>query len=93
MNIFANLFFIVIALLYGMSNLLAFWWAAIALLDLMTALYCVAVEKEDIRLVPYALIYRLVFILMIDITKAMATVEEFLGIEMNWGKLERVGNS
>ncbi|MGE5680610.1 MAG: glycosyltransferase [Bacillota bacterium] len=93
MNIFANLFFIVVALIYGMSNLLAFWWAAIALLDLMTALYCVAVEKEDIRLVPYALIYRLVFILIIDITKAMATVEEFLGIEMNWGKLERVGNS
>ncbi|MGE5400694.1 MAG: glycosyltransferase [Ignavibacteriales bacterium] len=92
MNIFANLFFIVVALLYGMSNLLAFWWAGIALLDLMTALYCVAVEKEDIRLVPYAIIYRLVFILIIDITKAMATIEEFLGIEMNWGKLERIGN-
>ncbi|HEX2960763.1 MAG TPA: glycosyltransferase [Ignavibacteriales bacterium] len=92
MNIFANLFFIVVALVYGMSNLLAFWWAGIALLDLMTALYCVAVEKEDIRLVPYAFVYRLIFILMIDITKAMATVEEFLGIEMNWGKLERIGN-
>ncbi|MGE5354081.1 MAG: glycosyltransferase [Acidobacteriota bacterium] len=92
MNIFANLFFIMVALVYGMSNLLAFWWAGIALLDLMTALYCVAVEKEDIRLVPYAFIYRLIFILMIDITKAMATVEEFLGIEMNWGKLERIGN-
>ncbi|MGE5498987.1 MAG: glycosyltransferase [Syntrophothermus sp.] len=93
MNIFANLFFIIVALVYGMSNLLAFWWASIALLDLMTALYCVAVEKEDIRLVPYALIYRLFFILMIDITKAAATAEEFLGIEMNWGKLERVGSS
>lgn len=93
MNIFANTFFIVVALLYGMSNLLVFWWAGIALLDLMTALYCIAVEKEDVRLLPYAVIYRLFFILIIDITKFMSTVEEFLGIEMNWGKLERVGNT
>ncbi|MEI7812001.1 MAG: glycosyltransferase [Ignavibacteria bacterium] len=93
MNIFANVFFITVALLYGMSNLLSFWWAAMAMLDLMTALYCVAVEKEDIRLVPYVLVYRFFFVLMIDITKAMATCEEFLGIVMNWGKLERVGTS
>lgn len=91
MNIFANLFFIIIALIYGMSNLLVLWWGGIALLDLMTALYCVAVEKEDIRLLPYAIVYRLIFILIIDITKAMATVEEFLGVVMDWGKLERVG--
>lgn len=91
MNIFSNLFFIVIALGFGMSNLLSLWWIIIALLDLMTALYCVSVEKEDFRLVPYAILYRLGFILIVDITKVMATIEEFLGIEMNWGKLERVG--
>ena len=28
---------------------------------------------------------------IIDITKGMATVEEFLGLAMNWGKLERIG--
>jgi hypothetical protein len=27
----------------------------------------------------------------VDITKAAATVEEFLGIEMTWGKLDRIG--
>ncbi len=91
MNIFANLFFIVVGLVYGMSSLIFFWWLGIALLDFMSALYCVAVEKEEFRLVPYAIIYRLVFILLIDITKAMATIEEFLGIEMEWGKLERKG--
>ncbi|MCX6149518.1 MAG: glycosyltransferase [Ignavibacteriales bacterium] len=91
MNIFANLFFIIVAVLYGMSNLLVFWWAGLALLDLMTALYCIAVEKEDARLIPYALVYRVFFILLIDITKFMATIEEFLGFQMTWGKLERVG--
>lgn len=92
MNIFANLFFIIVAVFYGMSSLVFFWWLGIMLLDLMSAIYCVAAEKEEFRLVPYAIFYRLVFILLIDITKAMATVEEFLGIKMTWGKLERAGS-
>lgn len=91
MNIFANIFFIIVALLYGMSSLIFFWWLGIMVLDLMAAIYCIAAEKEEFRLVPYALIYRLVFIVFIDVTKAMATIEEFLGIKMDWGKLERVG--
>jgi hypothetical protein len=64
-----------------------------ALLDVMTALYCVAVDREELRLVLYAIVYRMVFILIVDITKAAATVEEFLGVDMTWGKLERIGAS
>lgn len=92
MNIFANLFFIVAAF-YGMSSLVFFWWVGIMLLDMMAAIYCIATEREEFRLVPYSIFYRLIFILLIDITKAMATVEEFLGISMTWGKLERSGSS
>lgn len=92
MNIFANLFFIVAAF-YGMSSLVFFWWVGIMLLDMMAAIYCIAAEREEFRLVPYSIFYRLIFILLIDITKAMATVEEFLGISMTWGKLERSGSS
>lgn len=91
MNIAANAFFIFAALVFGFTSLLFFWWAGLALLDLMTAIYCVAAEKEEFRLVGYAIIYRMVFILIIDICKAMSTVEEFLGIKMRWGKLERTG--
>ncbi len=91
MNIFANLFFITVALLYGMTSLIVFWWFGIAILDFMAAIFCVAAEKEEARLIPYSLIYRIFFVLMIDITKGMATVEEFLGLAMSWGKLERVG--
>ncbi len=92
MNIAANLFFIIAALAFGFSELIFFWWAALALLDLVTALYCVAVEKEEFRLIGYSIIYRMFFILIIDICKAMSTIEEFLGIRMTWGKLERVGS-
>ena len=91
MNIAANVFFIFAAIGFGLSKLIFFWWAGLALLDIATALYCVAVEKEEFRLVGYAIIYRMFFILIIDICKAMSTIEEFLGIKMGWGKLERVG--
>jgi poly-beta-1,6-N-acetyl-D-glucosamine synthase len=91
MNIVANLFFMIAAFVYGFTSLLFFWWAGLALLDLITALYCVASEKEELRLIWYAIIYRMFFILVIDICKAMSTIEEFLGIRMSWGKLERVG--
>ena len=91
MNIFVNLYFIIVALIYGMSSFIFLWWIGIAILDLMAAVYCIAAEREEFRLVPYAIIYRLIFILLIDVTKAMATIEEFLGIQMKWGKLERTG--
>lgn len=91
MNIFVNLYFILVALLYGLSSFIFLWWVGIAVLDMMAAVFCIAAEKEEFRLVPYAIIYRMVFILLIDVTKAMATVEEFLGFRMTWGKLERTG--
>ncbi len=91
MNIFVNLYFIIVALFYGLSSFIFLWWIGIAVLDLMAAVYCIAAEKEEFRLVPYAIIYRMIFILLIDVTKAMATIEEFLGVSMTWGKLERTG--
>lgn len=91
MDIFATLFFVAVALIYGMSSLIFFWWITIAVLDMMGALYCIAVEKEEFRLVPYAVVYRMIFILLIDVTKFMATIEEFLGVKMSWGKLKRLG--
>lgn len=93
MNIFANFFFIFVSVFYGYTSLIFFWWSFLALLDLTTALYCIAVEDEEMRLVPYALIYRLVFVFAIDICKMMSTIEEFLGLDMNWGKLQRLGSS
>jgi poly-beta-1,6-N-acetyl-D-glucosamine synthase len=91
MNIAANLFFIIAALFFGFTQLIFFWWAGLALLDMITALYCISVEKEEYRLAWYAVIYRMFFILLIDVCKLMSSIEEFLGIRMTWGKLEREG--
>jgi cellulose synthase/poly-beta-1,6-N-acetylglucosamine synthase-like glycosyltransferase len=91
MNLAAHLFFIIAALVFGFTTLIFYWWAGLALLDIVAALYCVAAEKEEFRLIGYAIFYRMIFILIIDICKTMSTVEEFLGIKMTWGKLERLG--
>ncbi len=93
MNVFANIYFIVIALAYGYYGYLAFWWLILTILDMIAALYCVAVEKEQASLVFYSVLYRLFFILIIDVCKTIATIEEFLGLGMTWGKLERIGTS
>jgi poly-beta-1,6-N-acetyl-D-glucosamine synthase len=91
MNVFANAYFVTIAVMYGYYGLLAFWWLILTILDIIAALYCVAVEKEQASLVLYSVFYRLFFILIIDVCKTFATIEEFLGLGMTWGKLERIG--
>jgi poly-beta-1,6-N-acetyl-D-glucosamine synthase len=89
--VFANAYFVTIAVMYGYYGLLAFWWLILTILDIIAALYCVAVEKEQASLVLYSVFYRLFFILIIDVCKTFATIEEFLGLGMTWGKLERIG--
>lgn len=93
MNVFANAYFVTIAVMYGYYGLLAFWWLILTILDIIAALYCVAVEKEQASLVLYSVFYRLFFILIIDVCKTFATIEEFLGLGMTWGKLERIGTA
>jgi len=91
MNIFANVFLIGMNLTYGLVGLLVFWFLQLTILDVVAAVHCVAVEEEELRLVPYAIIYRVVFVLIIDVCKVLATVEEVLGFKMTWGKLKRIG--
>ncbi len=90
-QLWGDLFIIFLALSTGMSQLLLFWWIMFSVLDVAGAIYCLLLTKEKLSLALYALIYRLVFITVINIAKILATVEEWFAIEMNWGKLERKG--
>ena len=91
MNIFANLFFVWIALLYGMTKLLVMWWLLLTVLDVLIAIHAILMEREDLMLAPYAVLYRFFYILIIDVTKVFATLEELVGLDMSWGKLARKG--
>lgn len=91
MNVAGSIFFVTVAVAFGASEHLLAWWVLLTLLDLAAALYTVAIEREDLRLVPLAVAYRFVFVLLIDVAKLFATMEEFVGVKMSWGKLERLG--
>ncbi len=91
MNVYGHLFFAYVAVAFGMGEMLLAWWVLLTLLDLVAGLATVGMEEEQLTLVPYALIYRFFFILLIDVVKLCSTVEEALNLRMSWGKLERVG--
>jgi poly-beta-1,6 N-acetyl-D-glucosamine synthase len=91
MQIWGDIFMLYLALATGTSQLLLFWWIMFSVLDVAGAIYCLLLTKEPLSLAPYALIYRLAFITVINIAKIFATIEEWFAIEMNWGKLERKG--
>jgi cellulose synthase/poly-beta-1,6-N-acetylglucosamine synthase-like glycosyltransferase len=90
-NVLVNLLFVVAALSAGTMTGIFYWWMLLTLLDVAAALYTVAMEEEELALVPYAVVYRLFFITMIDVAKLFAAVEEFARVQMTWGKLERAG--
>jgi len=91
MNVFAHVLFVIVATRFGAALPLVLWWGQLTVLDLAAALYCVVVEEEELRLIPYALLYRAFFALTIDVAKVFATFEEVLRLRMDWGKLERIG--
>jgi cellulose synthase/poly-beta-1,6-N-acetylglucosamine synthase-like glycosyltransferase len=90
-NIVGNLLFAIVAIAHGAGEMVLFWFLLLTMLDIVAAAYTVAMEEEDLSLVPLAVVYRFVFINIIDVAKLLATVEEFLGVRMSWGKLERAG--
>lgn len=90
-NVLGNVFFIFIGLKFGVVIFLFYWWMQLTLLDVIAATYCIIVEKEDASLVLYAPLFRIFYILVIDVSKVFATIEELRGLHMTWGKLEREG--
>lgn len=90
-SILGNLLFAILALSGGATIGIFYWWVLLTMLDVAAALYSVGMEGEDLRLVPYAIVYRLFFITMVDVAKLFATAEEIARVRMTWGQLERAG--
>ncbi|MFZ2999737.1 MAG: glycosyltransferase family 2 protein [Undibacterium umbellatum] len=90
-TVLGNLFFVYVGLQYGVVIFLFYWWLQLTILDIVAATYCVIVEEEDPSLIFYAVVFRLFYITIIDISKVFATIEEWRGTAMTWGKLQREG--
>ena len=91
LNVFAHVLFIFVAARYGTALPLVLWFAQLTVLDMAAALYCVVVEEESLKLVPYAICYRAFFALTVDVAKLFASIEELMAVQMDWGKLDRSG--
>jgi poly-beta-1,6 N-acetyl-D-glucosamine synthase len=90
-TILGNLFFIYVSFQFGLVTLLFFWWLQLTALDVVAAVYCVIIEDEEPSLIIHSIWFRLFYINIIDIAKVLATIEEWRGHTMTWGKLEREG--
>jgi poly-beta-1,6-N-acetyl-D-glucosamine synthase len=90
-NVLGNLAFAIGTLLTGIPQYVLYWWMMLTILDVAAALYTVAMEEEELGLVPYAILYRMFFIVTVDVAKMFASIEELFKVRMTWGKLERAG--
>ena len=91
LNVLGNLLFVVATLYAGSAAGVFYWWVLLTMLDVAAALHSVAMEEEDLSLVPYAVVYRFFFIAMIDVAKLFAALEQLAKVPMTWGKLQRAG--
>ena len=90
-TLLGNIFFAYVGIQYGLSTLLFYWWLQLTMLDVIAAAYCVVIEEESPSLILYAVLFRLFYINIIDVSKVFATIEEWRGHTMTWGKLDREG--
>ena len=90
-TLLGSIFFAYVGLQYGLSSLLFYWWLQLTILDVVAAAYCVVIEEEAPSLILYAVLFRLIYINIIDVSKVFATIEEWRGHTMTWGKLDREG--
>jgi len=91
MDMWVNMFIVYMALFNGVSVLIFYWWSLFTILDVAGAMYCILITNEKLSLIFYAFFYRLFFISIINIAKILSTIEEWFGIKMTWGKLQRKG--
>jgi len=91
MNIFAQVYFLYVVIFFDLAKFVIFWWGQLTVLDIVVAMFCLSMERESMKLVPYSIIYRIYFVVLTDVCKVIASVEELLKIQMTWGKLDRTG--
>jgi len=91
LHVGAQLVFIIGGLLLGLHELVLYWWLQLLFLDCATALYCVCVEEEAPRLALLAPLFRIFYLIVLDVARLFAACDELAHVGMSWDKLNRLG--
>ena len=68
------------------------WFFFFLLLELVIVIYALSIDvKERRRLALYVLPYKLVYALVIDVTRMLSQLEQIFNYPMKWEKAERYG--
>ena len=92
LHVAAQLLFVAGGLCLGTHHLLIYWWLQLILLECAVAAFCIAVEDEHPLLVLLTPMFRVFYMLVLDVARVLATLEEFKGVAMGWDKLTRLGS-
>lgn len=91
----ANVLIAVLSLAYQFFaadfSLLSLWLLVLVMLDISVLLIALVDYRWPMRLLFYAIVNRFTYSFFQDLIKIFSMIEEFAGIRMNWGKLERIG--
>jgi biofilm PGA synthesis N-glycosyltransferase PgaC len=82
-------------LLAGMDSAIRpaalYFWVMLVALDTATTLYCLAIDGKNVLYAFLAPLERMMFTIVLDVCRGLASIEELFGIQMSWGKLDRKG--
>jgi len=68
-----------------------YFWTMLVVLDTATTLYCLAIDQKNVLYAFLAPVERMMFTILLDVCRVLASIEELFGIQMSWGKLDRKG--
>lgn len=71
----------------------AYFWLQLMVIDAVAITHSLAMEGMPLWLAIYTPLMRTLFQVGLDVTKILASLEEFGGIKMGWGKLDRKGRT
>lgn len=91
LHVGAQLLFVTGGLWLGVHLLVVCWWLQLVLLECAVVAFCAAVEEDSPWLVLAAPLYRTFYMLVLDVARLLATLEELKGAAMGWDKLARLG--
>ena len=91
LHIAAQLIFVLSELFFQLPALMLCWWLQLIVLECAVAAFCVTVEDESPWLIGLAPVFRVFYMVVLDVARLLAAVEEFAAVGMNWDKVSRLG--